>query len=248
MRRIQVYDTTLRDGAQGEGVSFSLEDKLLLTRRLDSLGFDYVEGGYPASNPKDSEYFQRIAQERLSRARVCAFGMTRRKGAAVQEDEGLASLLGRVYADRHGRRQGIGLSRHRGPARDPGREPGDDRRERRPPPRGRARGDLRRRALLRRLEGQPALRAQDGPAPRPRPEPCSSSSATPTAAPCPRTLGRSPRQRRGPGFAAAGHPLPQRLRAGRGQHAGRGGRGGRAGAGHDQRLRRAVRQRRPAAR
>jgi len=93
MRRIEVYDTTLRDGAQGEGVSFSLQDKLLLTRRLDSLGFDYIEGGYPASNQKDAEYFQRIGQEKLGHARVCAFGMTRRKGAAVQDDEGLAALI-----------------------------------------------------------------------------------------------------------------------------------------------------------
>ncbi len=93
MRRIEIYDTTLRDGAQGEGINFSLQDKLLLTGRLDSLGFDYVEGGYPASNEKDSEYFRRIGQEKLGRARVCAFGMTRRKAGPVLEDEGLASLV-----------------------------------------------------------------------------------------------------------------------------------------------------------
>ena len=93
MRRIEIYDTTLRDGAQGEGISFSVQDKLLLSRRLDSLGFDYIEGGYPASNEKDFDYFQRIGQEKLAHARVCAFGMTRRKGIPVDGDEGLASLL-----------------------------------------------------------------------------------------------------------------------------------------------------------
>ena len=61
MRRIQIYDTTLRDGSQGEGVSFSLQDKLLIARRLDELGFDYVEGGYPLSNEKDVEFFAAAA-------------------------------------------------------------------------------------------------------------------------------------------------------------------------------------------
>ena len=58
MRSVQIYDTTLRDGAQGEGVNFSLEDKLQITRRLDEIGIDFVEGGYPLSNEKDFEYFQ----------------------------------------------------------------------------------------------------------------------------------------------------------------------------------------------
>jgi 2-isopropylmalate synthase len=93
MRRIQIYDTTLRDGAQGEGVSFSLQDKLALTKRLDDLGVDYVEGGYPASNEKDFRYFQRVAELSLKHAKVCAFGMTRRKGVAVESDVGLKSLL-----------------------------------------------------------------------------------------------------------------------------------------------------------
>ena len=60
MRSIQIYDTTLRDGAQAEGISFSLHDKLLLTKRLDSLHFDYIEGGHPASNEKDFQYFKEI--------------------------------------------------------------------------------------------------------------------------------------------------------------------------------------------
>jgi len=93
MRRIEIYDTTLRDGAQSEGVSFSLQDKLLLTARLDSHGFDYIEGGYPASNDKDAEYFQRLGEINIDRRRVCAFGMTRRKGERAENDAGLASLL-----------------------------------------------------------------------------------------------------------------------------------------------------------
>ncbi len=93
MRRIQIYDTTLRDGAQGEGISFSLQDKLALTKRLDGLGIDYVEGGYPASNEKDFQYFQKIGQQGLEHAKVCAFGMTRRKGVRAEEDSGLKALL-----------------------------------------------------------------------------------------------------------------------------------------------------------
>ena len=93
MRRIEIYDTTLRDGSQGEGVSFSLQDKLLLTQRLDEMGFDFVEGGYPASNEKDYTYFRRVAEMELANLRVCAFGMTRRRGGAPEDDAGLKALL-----------------------------------------------------------------------------------------------------------------------------------------------------------
>jgi 2-isopropylmalate synthase len=93
MTRIQIYDTTLRDGSQAEGISFSLQDKLAITQRLDNLGFDYVEGGYPASNEKDAQYFQCVGELPLKHVRVCAFGMTRRKGIKAEEDEGLRSLL-----------------------------------------------------------------------------------------------------------------------------------------------------------
>jgi len=93
MTRIETYDTTLRDGAQGEGVNFSLEDKLLIARRLDDLGFDYVEGGYPLSNPKDAEFFQKLAEKPLNNSKACAFGMTRRKGISAADDIGMKSLL-----------------------------------------------------------------------------------------------------------------------------------------------------------
>lgn len=93
MPRIQIYDTTLRDGSQGEGVNFSLQDKLSITRRLDELGFDYIEGGYPLSNPKDVEYFQAARKLPLKHAKICAFGMTRRKNCAPQDDVCLKALL-----------------------------------------------------------------------------------------------------------------------------------------------------------
>lgn len=92
MRRIEIYDTTLRDGTQGEGVSFSLYDKLQITRRLDEIGIDYIEGGYPLSNEKDAEYFQRARQLDLKHAKICAFGMTRRRGVSVDQDVGMQAL------------------------------------------------------------------------------------------------------------------------------------------------------------
>ena len=94
MARIQLYDTTLRDGSQGEGVNFSLQDKLMIARKLDELGFDYIEGGYPLSNPKDEEFFQRAAEMEWKHAKITAFGMTRRKGVAAKDDIGMQALIG----------------------------------------------------------------------------------------------------------------------------------------------------------
>lgn len=93
MSRVSLYDTTLRDGSQGEGVNFSLQDKLLLTKRLDDMGFDYIEGGYPLSNPKDFEYFQAVKDLKLNHAKVVAFGMTRRKNSDPATDTCLKALL-----------------------------------------------------------------------------------------------------------------------------------------------------------
>ncbi|SFJ48929.1 citramalate synthase [Planctomicrobium piriforme] len=89
---VQMYDTTLRDGSQGEGVNFSLQDKLLITRKLDELGFDFIEGGYPLSNEKDTEYFQRVRDLDLKHAKVCAFGMTRRRGVGAEQDTGMLAI------------------------------------------------------------------------------------------------------------------------------------------------------------
>jgi 2-isopropylmalate synthase len=93
MRHIQIYDTTLRDGTQGEGVSFSLQDKLMIARRLDEMGVDYVEGGYPLSNDKDAEFFARMRERPLAHSRLCAFGMTRRRGKSAADDPGMHALL-----------------------------------------------------------------------------------------------------------------------------------------------------------
>jgi 2-isopropylmalate synthase len=93
MARIELYDTTLRDGSQGEGVYFSLQDKLAITSKLDELGFDYIEGGYPLSNPKDYEYFQQVRKLPLEYAKVVAFGMTRRKGVSAEDDIGMQALM-----------------------------------------------------------------------------------------------------------------------------------------------------------
>ena len=91
--RIEIYDTTLRDGTQGEGVSLSLQDKLLIANALDELGVDYIEGGYPLSNAKDEAFFQQAAKKRYRNARIAAFGMTRRKGCKAADDVGMRSLL-----------------------------------------------------------------------------------------------------------------------------------------------------------
>ena len=93
MTRIAIYDTTLRDGSQGEGVNFSLQDKLSITARLDMLGIDYVEGGYPLSNPKDAAYFREVRDLDLKHTRVTAFGMTRRKGISAEDDTGMRALV-----------------------------------------------------------------------------------------------------------------------------------------------------------
>ncbi len=93
MRPIQIYDTTLRDGSQGEGISFSLKDKLQITLRLDEIGVDYIEGGYPLSNEKDAEYFRRVQELPLTHAKICAFGMTRRKGISAENDPGMRALV-----------------------------------------------------------------------------------------------------------------------------------------------------------
>ena len=91
-RQIQIYDTTLRDGTQGEGVSLSLQDKLEIAKRLDEIGVDYIEGGYPLSNEKDQQFFQKVQQLGLQHAQVCAFGMTRRRGVAASADPGMLAL------------------------------------------------------------------------------------------------------------------------------------------------------------
>ena len=92
--RVLIYDTTLRDGTQAEGVSLSLEDKLMIAERLDQLGVDYIEGGYPLSNPKDRAFFEDVRKRGIGHAKIAAFGMTRRKKLQADQDEGMQALLG----------------------------------------------------------------------------------------------------------------------------------------------------------
>jgi 2-isopropylmalate synthase len=91
--KISTFDTTLRDGTQGESVSFSVEDKLLIAQKLDELGIDYIEGGWPGSNPKDKEFFRAAAGLKLKHARLTAFGSTRFAKHRVEEDRNVRSLL-----------------------------------------------------------------------------------------------------------------------------------------------------------
>ncbi len=93
MEKIKLYDTTLRDGMQAEGVSFSLEDKLSIARRLDELGLDYIEGGYAASNPKEMQFFAEAAKLGLKNSKIVAFGSTRRADAKVADDLSLNAML-----------------------------------------------------------------------------------------------------------------------------------------------------------
>jgi 2-isopropylmalate synthase len=91
--RIEIYDTTLRDGSQGEGISFSVEDKIRIARRLDEFGMDLIEGGWPGSNPKDEAFFAQMKSVPLHHARLAAFGSTRRAGIRPEEDGQLQKLL-----------------------------------------------------------------------------------------------------------------------------------------------------------
>lgn len=92
MRKVEIYDTTLRDGAQGEAINFSLEDKLRIARKLDELGFHYVEGGWPGSNPKDMAFFKRVKNITFKNSVITAFGSTRRPGVLAEKDNNLNCL------------------------------------------------------------------------------------------------------------------------------------------------------------
>lgn len=90
---IELFDTTLRDGTQGEGVNISIHDKLSITKRLDEFGIDIIEGGWPGSNPKDEEYFKRVKELELENAAICAFGSTARYPDKVESDNNLNKLI-----------------------------------------------------------------------------------------------------------------------------------------------------------
>jgi len=93
VRNVEIFDSTLRDGAQGEGISFSVQDKLNIVKALDDFGVDYIEAGNPFSNPKDTAFFEQVRGLRLKNAKLCAFGSTCRKGVGPCDDENVAALL-----------------------------------------------------------------------------------------------------------------------------------------------------------
>ena len=93
MAFVEIYDTTLRDGAQSEGISFSLGDKIHIVEKLDELGVRYIEGGWPGSNPKDAAFFKRVQKVKLLNARIAVFGSTSRVGVKAEEDSNVTMMV-----------------------------------------------------------------------------------------------------------------------------------------------------------
>ena len=168
-RQVQLYDTTLRDGMQGQGMSLSAQEKVRVVRKLDELGIHFIEAGFPGSNPKELELFEMLAEVELKQAAVCAFGMTRRRdiaagrrrGAARCSREGFApvvTLVGKTWklhlekVTKVSREENLAMIARLG----------------RLPARGGQARDLRRRALLRRLPRRPAATRWSACAPPPR--------------------------------------------------------------------------------
>ena len=94
MKDVLIYDTTLRDGCQAEDISFTLEDKLRIAEKIDEMGIDYLEGGYPGSNPRDADFFKEIKKLKLKRTRIASFGTTRKPSVKPAQDLNLKVLLG----------------------------------------------------------------------------------------------------------------------------------------------------------
>ena len=190
MASVTLYDTTLRDGSQMEGVSLSVHDKLRIAERLDQLGVHFIEGGWPGSNPKDEEFFREAKSLNLAHAKLTAFGSTRRANSPVQHDANIRALLdsGAEVVTLVGKasemqvsevleapleenlamiRDSIAYLRRAGEARL-----------------------LRRRALLRRLRGEPGVLTAVHPSGCGSRERSTSCCATRTAARCPWTCSR----------------------------------------------------------
>ena len=117
-----IYDTTLRDGTQGEQINFSAEEKLRIAHRLDDMGFHYIEGGWPGSNPKDVRFFEMAKEQPLRHARLTAFGSTRKPGIRPENCRNLRALLKAGDAGRRHRRKELGPPRHGDPRNHPRRK------------------------------------------------------------------------------------------------------------------------------
>ena len=154
----EIYDTTLRDGTQAEGLSPTVGEKLRVVRLLDELGVHFIEGGWPGANPKDDEFFARATRELdLERSRLVAFGSTRRPRGAVERGRPAPGVARRGHRVHLHRRQIMGPPRDRCPQYLSGGGSGHGRRVDRISSGTREAGLLRRRALLRRLPQQPDL-------------------------------------------------------------------------------------------
>ena len=179
--RLYLYDTTLRDGAQTSGIDFSLADKLAITGWLDTLGIDYVEGGYPGANPMDTELF---TERRTTRAKFAAFGMTKRAGVSLANDPGVNALLQAEADAICFVAKSWDYHVHVRARLHAGGEPGGARRLRRRRQGRRARGAGRLRALLRRATRPIPTTRSPAPAPPMTPARAGSCCATPMAARC----------------------------------------------------------------
>ncbi len=156
--RVEIFDTTLRDGLQVEGVSATVDDKLRIAEQLDYLGVQFIEGGWPGANPKDIEFFARADRElELTTATFVAFGSTRRPRGKVDEDQTLQNLLDANTSAVCIVAKSSRLPRDRGAADHARRGRGDDRRLGRVPARPRPPGAGRHGALLRRVQGEPRV-------------------------------------------------------------------------------------------
>ena len=122
-----LYDTTLRDGTQGENITLSLADKLRVARMLDEYGFPFIEGGGRAPNSKDIEFFAAARTVRWEHAKLAAFGSTRHRANKAGDDPNLRELVAALDPGRHDLRQELAAPRDRGPRCHAGREPGHDR-------------------------------------------------------------------------------------------------------------------------
>ena len=112
MTTVKLYDTTLRDGMQGQGMSLSAAEKVRVVQALDALGVQFIEAGFPGSNPKELELFEMLAEVELEQATICAFGMTRRRDAAPEDDRRCGARRG-LRAGRHPGRQDLERSTSR---------------------------------------------------------------------------------------------------------------------------------------
>ena len=158
--QILLYDTTLRDGTQRENISLSRNDKVKIAQRLDAFGIPYIEGGWPGSNPKDVEFFARIREVPLAAGQDLRLRLDAPQADPLRSRRQHPDAARGANAGGHAGGQELGPPRARGDRDHAGREPGDDRGQRALSEARRQGAGLRRRALLRRLEGEPGVRAR----------------------------------------------------------------------------------------